>query len=118
MFSFIVPGRTSNYDQIRDEDVKDNLAFDEEIKDKHTTSMNNTNTDDGAKENPGSVAVPKDARATGHYEEVNGRQSKKNSRVDSNYDDIRDSNYETIDEDVRKRVVITLIMTMTTMMTT
>ena len=65
--------------------------------------MNNANTDDGAKENPGSAAVPKDARATGHYEEVNERQSKKNSRVDSNYDDIRDSNYETIDEDEEKR---------------
>ena len=44
----------------------------------------------------------KNPRATNVYEEVNEKQSKKNSRVDSNYDDIRGSNYETTDEDGEK----------------
>ena len=103
-FFFYDSGPPSNYDQIRDEDVIDNLAFDETIEDTHATNVNNVRTEPDGKENPGSSEVQNHPREADGYEEVNKKQSKKNSRVDSNYDDIRDSNYETIDEDVGKSV--------------
>ena len=60
-------------------------------------------TEPDGKENPGSSEMQNHPWEADGYEEVNKKQSKKNSRVDSNYDDIRDSNYETVDEDVEKR---------------